>query len=92
MNVNEDTLPTEQFPPSPTTAPDLHPPSRHQPVLNDDFEPDDDSNGSLGPPEAYDEDLERSAEEEEDRHADENSGWFLSEEHCSLKEIKYGEL
>ena len=91
MNIDEETLPPEPLPPPIITSPDLHPPSCHRLVLDDDFEPDDDSNDGLAPPEEYDEDLERSAREEE-QQADEDSGQFPSEEHQNLEEIEYGEL
>ena len=65
MDLDTTFPPVEPSPPLPATDPDFHFPSHQHPILDDDFVPDVDPDLRPGSPEEYDEDLERSALEEE---------------------------
>ena len=66
MNLDNSTFPpVGPPPPLPTTSSDFHFPSHQQPIQDNDFAPDVDPDARSGSPQPYDEDLERSALEEE---------------------------
>ena len=76
MNLDNTIFPpVEPSPPSPTATSDFHFPLHRQPIPDNDFVPDVNPDACPGSPEPYDEDLERSA---------------LDEELQALEDIEYG--
>ena len=69
-NMDVDSIPfmplvNEPSPPPPVTSPNEYLPPNHHPVLENDFQPEDDPNHPPCPSGPYDEDLENMAREEE---------------------------